>query len=68
MQMFPILINYYELTMSCCMENSVDLDQLADLDLHSFQFNFIYIYSFLTSLCMVINKIRDELGSLCIIC
>ena len=23
------LINHYELTMSCCMENSVDPDQLA---------------------------------------
>ena len=33
--LYFILINYYELT--SCFENSVDPDQLADLDLHWFQ-------------------------------
>ena len=38
--LFHILINYYKFT--CCIENSVDLDQLAsskssDLDLHYLQ-------------------------------
>ena len=54
---------YYELTMPCCMENSVDPDQLAsELDLHCFQLRFLYLvaysfsHSFLKGLCMELVK------------
>ena len=42
----------------------------ADLDLHSFQLSLymhLFTYCFLKSLCMVINKVRDKLCSLCMI-
>ena len=40
-----ILINYYELPMQCCIENSVDPDQLASSDLHCFQLS-LYLVSY----------------------
>ena len=64
---FLFLINYDKLTMSCCTGNIAN--KPADLDLCCFQLSlYLVSYCFLKSLCMVINKIRDKLGSLCIIC
>ena len=64
---FLCLINYNELTMSCCMENIVK--KQADLDLCCFHLSlYIWFHTVFKSLCMITDKVRDKLGSLCIIC
>ena len=45
---YHFFVYYDELTMSCCMENNVDPDQLAsqkpaDLDLHCFQSSLCHV-------------------------